>query len=122
MFSKGADNGIWDKASNTLSGVLCSSINLVDHAALLRPIADPRSCSSDFQLKECELKRAFLPHESLCTENITPWLELLPCSNKVNIRIISQLYKGWVFKFIGSASDVVCYLSYPSIANEKGMF
>lgn len=77
----GSDAAVWDKASNTLSGVLCSSINLVDHASLMSPIGGDRESSTE--ATNNELRRAFLPHESLCTENITPWLELLPCANKV---------------------------------------
>lgn len=33
---------------------------------------------------------AFLPRESLCTENLKPWIELLPCRNKAGLGLFLQ--------------------------------
>ena len=41
------------------------------------------SWPSDNILVPCEITFGFLPREIVCTENLTPWTKLLPCTNKV---------------------------------------
>jgi len=40
-----------------------------------------------------------LSHEGVCTENLTPWIKLLPCQSKVNILNI-------IFYFISFISPI----------------
>ncbi|KAJ3106113.1 hypothetical protein HK100_003776 [Physocladia obscura] len=83
-------NSRWTGFTNALAGVLCASLNFVSPAVSAEPLAsfavqgvDPRNHS---------LRYASLPRESVCTENLTPWAKLLPCSTKAGIASLFNAY------------------------------
>ena len=47
------------------------------------PKALPRQASVPLGTDHSFLRYAVLPREVVCTENLTPWKKLLPCSSKV---------------------------------------
>lgn len=63
----------WNKLLQQLAGIFCASINLVDAAQTSQPatLFSPRT--------DQVLRMATLPREAVCTENLTPWIKLLPC-------------------------------------------
>jgi len=72
-----AVQGAWSALAAALSGVLCTSLEGLDVArgspAWARPLQVPWAEAGQ------RLQMATLPYEPLCTENLTPWLKLLPC-------------------------------------------
>ena len=71
--SKNSPSSQWNLLSNTLSGLFCASINLINES---NTISHTSKGKVTFQGQ--------LPGEAVCTENLTPWTKLLPCSTKVS--------------------------------------
>jgi len=69
----------WTALTHRLSGLLCGSIGLLNDALTTAPSAHERF--------------GILPGEAVCTENLTPWLKLLPCMSNVHFFSFS-LKKG----------------------------
>ena len=84
----------WKSLTNTLSGLFCESINFIDETITTEPTLSFQSSSSASSFEnnnDIVLRYGSLPHESVCTENLTPWLKLLPCKSKVSAYIILLL-------------------------------
>lgn len=80
----------WKNLTHTLSGLFCASINFLESSTAF---SAPRW---GFKLNEGNLRYGALPREAVCTENLTPWLKLLPCRDKAGIA--SLLYKPSIYK------------------------
>lgn len=71
----------WARLTHTLSGLLCGSIGLMNDAKTSVPIMTfERSSPGDC---DAELRFGVLPREAVCTENLTPWVKMLPCMSNV---------------------------------------
>lgn len=70
----------WKELCYSLSGLLCASLNFIDSVQTVSPeFVFPPTHSV---LKNMStIRYATLPREIVCTENLTPWRKLLPCSN-----------------------------------------
>ncbi|GIL71952.1 hypothetical protein Vretifemale_2387 [Volvox reticuliferus] len=84
----------WAALVNALSGLSCASLSLlhdpssvsgggIDLRELLGPTA--ANHSAEGHGAGGQRLRAMLPHEPLCTENLTPWLRLLPCRDQAGL-------------------------------------
>lgn len=75
----------WKDLVNALSGLLCATLNFMDKANSFSPEMSLRPTGA-FDVKEKLnnqfIKYATLPREIVCTENLTPWIKLLPCDKK----------------------------------------
>ncbi|TVU29831.1 hypothetical protein EJB05_21418, partial [Eragrostis curvula] len=80
----------WKNLTHTLSGLFCASINF------LEPSSSFSAPQWGFKLNEGNLRYGALPREAVCTENLTPWLKLLPCRDKAGIA--SLLYRPSIYK------------------------
>lgn len=73
----------WKELCGTLSGLLCASFSFIDQTNTMKP---KFSFRPQFNLKNdfnsTFLRYGTLPHEIVCTENLTPWKKLLPCNSK----------------------------------------
>lgn len=70
----------WGNLTHILSGMFCSSLNfLADPAMVAMPsyAFGPHNSSQASQWFF-----GSLPREAVCTENLTPWLKLLPCQGR----------------------------------------
>ncbi|KAI8886113.1 Gpi16 subunit, GPI transamidase component, partial [Backusella circina FSU 941] len=76
----------WKSFTNSLSGLFCASLNFIDETITTEPRLSFRT--DDFQTKERQLRYGYLPHENVCTENLTPWIKLLPCKSKSGISVL----------------------------------
>lgn len=82
----------WITLTHSLSGLFCASLNFVDSTRTSKPMAtfepagDHTNSSSSLHLLH-----GTLPGEVVCTENLTPFLKLLPCKGKAGI---SSLFDG----------------------------
>lgn len=91
----------WKNLCDTLSGLLCASLNFIDHANTVRPKFSFRPQFSDGHVSDSSsaapqrfVRYATLPREIVCTENLTPWKKLLPCSNQEGFA--SLLNSGYI--------------------------
>lgn len=85
----------WFKLTELLSGVFCASLNFVDDAVTTFPqhktaLEAPFVVSPENNLY---LLRAALPDEPICTENLTPFLKLLPTRGKAGIASLLDGHK-----------------------------
>ena len=96
---------------SSLTGLVCASLNTVtasqsSHPRLLFPLAD-----------NCTAFYSTLPREAVCTENLTPFLKLLPCRNQRGLaallhstRALRSRYHSLQIRFVPAASDSVALL------------
>ncbi|CAK9159180.1 unnamed protein product [Ilex paraguariensis] len=82
----------WKNLTHALSGLFCASINFLESSTTysapewaFRPVSG-------------NLRYGTLPREAVCTENLTPWLKLLPCRDKAGISALMDrpsIYRGY---------------------------
>ncbi|CAZ84804.1 unnamed protein product [Tuber melanosporum] len=77
----------WTTLNNALSGLFCASLNFIDSTRTIRPVMSfqPAGHHSPEGLERLHLLHGTLPREPVCTENLTPFLKLLPCKGKAGI-------------------------------------
>ncbi|KAI7748256.1 hypothetical protein M8C21_000370 [Ambrosia artemisiifolia] len=82
----------WKNLTHTLSGLFCASINFLESSTTYSaPDWSFRSLSGN-------LRYGSLPREAVCTENLTPWLKLLPCRDKSGLSSLMNrpsIYSGF---------------------------
>jgi len=69
----------WKNLTNSLSGLFCASINFLESST---SYSAPKWA---FQSALSSLRYGTLPREAVCSENLTPWLKLLPCRDKAGL-------------------------------------
>lgn len=82
----------WKNLTHALSGLFCASINFLESSTAY---ASPEW---SFPSVSGNLRYGTLPRESVCTENLTPWLKLLPCRDKAGIAALMDrpsIYRGF---------------------------
>lgn len=82
----GADKR-WTALTNALSGLFCASLNFIDSTRTIRPVMSfrPDGHHAPATLGRLHLLHGSLPREPVCTENLTPFLKLLPCKGRAGI-------------------------------------
>ncbi|URE08224.1 Gpi16 subunit, GPI transamidase component [Musa troglodytarum] len=82
----------WKDLTHALSGLFCASINFLESStSYFAP-------SWAFRSNVSNLRYGALPREAVCTENLTPWLKLLPCRDKAGLASLldrPSIYKGY---------------------------
>lgn len=98
----------WLTLTNALSGLFCASLNFIDETRTTRPVMSfqPEGDHSDAALANTRLLHGVLPHEVVCTENLTPFLKLLPCKGKAGIASLLDGHKLFDASFQSMAIDV----------------
>ncbi|TYI55653.1 hypothetical protein E1A91_D11G155600v1 [Gossypium mustelinum] len=82
----------WKNLTHTLSGLFCASINFLESTATYS------TPEWSFPPASGNVRYGTLPCEAVCTENLTPWLKLLPCRDKAGIALLldrPSLYRGF---------------------------
>ncbi|XVF72258.1 hypothetical protein PTKIN_Ptkin12aG0105700 [Pterospermum kingtungense] len=82
----------WKNLTHTLSGLFCASINFLESTTTYS------APEWSFPPASGSLRYGTLPREAICTENLTPWLKLLPCRDKAGIAVLldrPSVYKGF---------------------------
>jgi phosphatidylinositol glycan class T len=87
----------WKSLTNTLSGLFCASLNFIDETITTEPRLSFRSIA-EVNTTNQQLRYGSLPHENVCTENLTPWVKLLPCKAKVSC--VWSPENGFMLSFI----------------------
>lgn len=91
----------WNGLTHALAGQFCSSLNFLGNGA---SIASPLltwefgsfpTNNSPLTVNQSGLsfKYGTLSREAVCTENLTPWIKLLPCKSKSGIAALLNAYK-----------------------------
>uniref|UniRef100_A0A8D0BQJ9 Phosphatidylinositol glycan anchor biosynthesis class T n=1 Tax=Salvator merianae TaxID=96440 RepID=A0A8D0BQJ9_SALMN len=78
----------WKNLSNVLSGIFCASLNFIDSTNTVTPTASFKPLGLANVTDHNFLRYAVLPREVVCTENLTPWKKLLPCSSKAGLAVL----------------------------------
>lgn len=82
----------WKNLTHTLSGLFCASINFLESSTTYS------APEWSFQPSSSSLRYGTLPREAVCTENLTPWLKLLPCRDKAGLSALMHrpsIYRGF---------------------------
>eukprot|EP00252_Welwitschia_mirabilis_P023119 TRINITY_DN6465_c0_g1_i1.p1 TRINITY_DN6465_c0_g1~~TRINITY_DN6465_c0_g1_i1.p1 ORF type:complete len:676 (+),score=126.09 TRINITY_DN6465_c0_g1_i1:255-2282(+) len=103
----------WRNLTHALSGLFCASINFLESSAAYSsptwsfyPTGDTSYSSAkntahvinSKQQLLSKVRYGALPREAVCTENLTPWLKLLPCRDKAGLAELMDrpsIYKGY---------------------------
>ncbi|KAI9591805.1 GPI transamidase component PIG-T [Syncephalis fuscata] len=89
--SVGSVDQRWRGLTHAMAGVFCASLNFIDKTHTVVPqLSFKRRANS-------ELRYGLLPRESVCTENLTPWIKQLPCQSKTglaNLLNTHRIYKS----------------------------
>ncbi|KAL9576037.1 MAG: hypothetical protein Q9212_007444 [Teloschistes hypoglaucus] len=85
----------WITLNNALSGLFCASLNFIDSTRTTRPVEtfEPTGDHTNASLSRLHLLHGTLPREVVCTENLTPFLKLLPCKGKAGISSLLDGHK-----------------------------
>ncbi|KAH6679020.1 GPI transamidase-like protein component Gpi16 [Halenospora varia] len=88
-------DGRWLTLTNALSGLFCASLNFIDSTRTIRPVMSfqPSGDHKNSTLSDLHLLHGTLPREVVCTENLTPFLKLLPCKGKAGISSLLDGHK-----------------------------
>ncbi|KAK1017518.1 Subunit of the glycosylphosphatidylinositol transamidase complex-like protein [Friedmanniomyces endolithicus] len=103
----------WSSLVNSLSGLFCASLNFIDGTKTTRPVLsfEPEGTHRG-GVDGMELLHGTLPHEVVCTENLTPFLKLLPCKGKAGISSLLDGHKVFDANWQTMSIDVrpVCHV------------
>lgn len=84
----------WLLLNQGLSGLFCASLNFVDETRTTKPVLSFQpSGTHPTQNTSLHLLHGVLPGEVVCTENLTPFLKLLPCKGKAGIASLLDGHK-----------------------------
>ena len=72
----------WQGLRNALAGLFCASLGSMDEQRTTAPVLafTPEGLLPNWT-RPHQLRHASLPSEHVCTENLTPFLKLLPCKS-----------------------------------------
>ncbi|KAI1656433.1 Gpi16 subunit, GPI transamidase component [Daldinia decipiens] len=98
----------WLSLTNALSGLFCASLNFIDETRTTRPVMSfqPEGDHSNTTLANMQLLHGVLPREVVCTENLTPFLKLLPCKGKAGISSLLDGHKLFDASWQSMAIDI----------------
>ena len=98
----------WATLTQSLSGLFCASLNFVDSTRTTKPVLT-FAPSGDYGVEQPEayLLHGVLPGEVVCTENLTPFLKLLPCKGKYGISSLLDGHKVFDAAWQSMSIDVV---------------
>jgi phosphatidylinositol glycan class T len=96
----------WLTLTNALSGLFCASLNFIDATKTIRPVLAFAPEGHHGNASSLHLLHGTLPHEVVCTENLTPFLKLLPCKSKAGIATLLDGHKLFDASFQTMAIDV----------------
>jgi phosphatidylinositol glycan class T len=98
----------WTTVSSILSGQFCASLNFVDNAVTVQPALSfrPEGLVDKKSLRNQSVFYAAVPHETVCTENLTPFKKLLPCFAKSGLASLLSAIHLFNSNFFSMAIDM----------------
>jgi phosphatidylinositol glycan class T len=79
--------------TQSLSGLFCASLNFIDSTRTTRPVVSFDPIGDHPASSDLHLLHGTLPGEVVCTENLTPFLKLLPCKGKAGVSSLLDGHK-----------------------------
>lgn len=97
----------WTTLTQSLSGLFCASLNFIDSTRTTRPVKSFNP-QGDYKRGDgsLHLLHGILPGEVVCTENLTPFLKLLPCKGKAGIASLLDGHKVFDSSWQSMSIDV----------------
>ena len=86
----------WEALKNSLSGLFCASLGRMDTLHTTAPTCTFPPMGGLLLLPaphKHSLRHATLPAERVCTENLTPFLKLLPCPPCAGVAVLLEPHK-----------------------------
>ncbi|KAK9449070.1 GPI transamidase component PIG-T [Limtongia smithiae] len=74
----------WYELVNALSGLFCASLNFIDSTQTTQHPISFHSAALNSS-SSAHLFHGALPRETVCTENLTPFIKLLPCKGRTGL-------------------------------------
>ncbi|OJI98222.1 hypothetical protein ASPVEDRAFT_161360 [Aspergillus versicolor CBS 583.65] len=96
----------WITLTQSLSGLFCASLNFIDSTRTTRPVVSFEPSGDHLPSKNLHLLHGTLPGEVVCTENLTPFLKLLPCKGKAGVASLLDGHKLFDAAWQSMAIDV----------------
>ncbi|KAL4983763.1 GPI transamidase component PIG-T [Aspergillus falconensis] len=96
----------WITLTQSLSGLFCASLNFIDSTRTTRPVASFEPTGHHVASENLHLLHGTLPGEVVCTENLTPFLKLLPCKGKAGVASLLDGHKLFDAAWQSMAIDV----------------
>jgi phosphatidylinositol glycan class T len=101
----------WIELANSLSGMFCASLNFIDSSITTTPeklFKNEIDIQSQVELQGNLFRfRSALPREPVCTENLTPFLKLLPTKGKQGIASLLSGNKMFNAEWSSMSIDVI---------------
>lgn len=108
----------WNQLVNYLSGLFCASLNFIDSSSTTSPVTlfqPDDSALLNIPLKsQLHLFRSALPREPVCTENLTPFLKILPTKGKAGIASLLTGRKVFDSEWSSMAVDIFTICESPT--------
>lgn len=104
----------WKGLTSALAGLFCASLDAIDERQTVQPhyaYSSPHPAGSD---KTLQTIHAFVPTENVCTENLTPFLKLLPCKGSAGLATLLNPLSLFSADFHGLAVHVERLASAPA--------
>lgn len=97
----------WTTLTQSLSGLFCASLNFVDSTRTTKPVLT-FAPKGDYGAENSttHFLHGVLPGEVVCTENLTPFLKLLPCKGKAGISSLLDGHKVFDASWQSMSIDV----------------
>jgi len=95
----------WLTLNQALSGLFCASMNFIDETRTTKPSLSFQH-TGDHKNTSLHLLHGVLPGEVVCTENLTPFLKLLPCKGKAGIASLLDGHKVFDASWQSMSIDV----------------
>lgn len=101
----------WKRLTNSLSGFFCASLNFIDDSITTFP-KNLAQQQENLHLplivgtNKLYLLRASLPSEPVCTENLTPFLKLIPSRGKAGVSSLLEGHKVFDSLWQGMSIDI----------------
>lgn len=83
----------WISLTQSLSGLFCASLNFIDSTRTTRPVVSFEPTGNHYPSSDLHLLHGTLPGEVVCTENLTPFLKLLPCKGNAGVSSLLDGHK-----------------------------
>lgn len=107
----------WVRLAELLLGFFCASLNFVTPAITTRPLHADGSGYVANSTNRLFVMRAALPDEPICTENLTPFLKMLPTRGKAGVALVldghklfDSLWHSMGVDLVYDCSDASCAL------------
>ncbi|KAK5946545.1 Subunit of the glycosylphosphatidylinositol transamidase complex-like protein [Knufia obscura] len=95
----------WLTLNQALSGLFCASMNFIDETRTTKPSLSFQH-TGDHKTANLHLLHGVLPGEVVCTENLTPFLKLLPCKGKAGVASLLDGHKVFDASWQSMSVDV----------------